>query len=128
MNENQIAEIVPVRSMTKVLKDNIVIARELKKHVVDNKAGLVKNGKRYIEFPEWQTLANAYDVIVETRELGEITRHGDKGIKACGRAVHVPTGRVVGFAEAMAFRDEYGKAKQTWNQIGSFLSPKPGQE
>lgn len=126
MEQKNKQELIPVSSVERAVATNIQQAKQLKKYIIDNKKGLVKNGKRYIEFTEWQTLANPYEVTVHTEVMGEVVIHGDKGMKAFGRAIHIPTGNEVGYAEAMAFRSEPGKHNQSWNQIGSLAQTRAG--
>lgn len=110
-------------------KEAIATAQFLKKMVIDKKEGLMSdNGKRYIEFTEWQTLGNYYKVSVET----EVLEYEGKGIhlvvKARGIATHIVTGQRVGSAEAFCERREKGKGKHSLNQIASMAQTRAGSK
>lgn len=121
-------QLVPAHDLKPVLEENTGMAVNFYKYLVDQKKGLEKNGKRYIEFTEWQTLGNMYDVDVETYLIGPCIVHGDKGMHAKAEVIHTPTGKRVGYAEAMAFKSEKGKGGHTWNQIGSMAQTRAGSK
>jgi hypothetical protein len=104
------------------------IAVYLQKHVLDKREGLVKNGKRHIEFSEWQTVAKYYEVTVKTKTLSIMGSGIDLLVQAEGIAVHNPTGKEVGYGEGFCERRENGKGSHTLHQIASMAQTRAGSK
>ena len=68
------------------------------------------NGEQYLEYEDWQTLAQFYGYTVKTGEAQPIEIDGVKGAKACADLIDIKTGMYLGGAEAYCMRDE-----EHWN-------------
>lgn len=94
-------------------------ANFLKKNIIDQNEGLIVNGKRYVSFGEWQTLAKWYGLTVQTEIIEEGTYFKSMGIKAKGTVIHMATGQIISTAEAVCTKSEKGRANHNYNQIAS---------
>lgn len=118
----------PAHSLKKVVEENKVVAEYLASTVIEKNEKLEFGGKRHITFEEWQTLGNAYDVMVQTKILKFVDNKPDWGWIAEGEAIHIPTGNRVGYAQATCFRSEKGRGGQTKNQVASMAQTRAGSK
>lgn len=124
-------DLMPIVEPKEVINKGIETAKALKTMIIDSKTDRKRYGKNkeiHIEFSEWQAFGNWYNIDVETHECGEVTRFGQRGIKAWAEAIDLSTGQRVGYAEASCFKDEPGRGNHTWNQIGSMAQTRAGSK
>jgi len=124
-------ELMPIQKPEEVINAGIQTAKALKLLIIDSKKDRATYGKEkkiHIEFSEYQALGKWYGIAVKTYEDGEVERFGARGIKAHGEAVHMETGEIVGYAEALCFKNEPGRGGHTWNQIGSMAQTRAGSK
>lgn len=90
----------------------IILARAHKaavalKDVVDHKAKPVKmNGETYLEFEDWQTLANFYNISAKVTSTTFVQYGNAQGFEAKADAIDKLSGRVLSSAESMCLNDE----------------------
>lgn len=83
--------------------------------MLNDRPPVMFNGKRYLEFHHWMTIAKFYHVTVRTFDAAPVEIAGVAGFKAKAEAVDENTGQVVGSAEAYCLRDEPNwKSKPTF--------------
>jgi hypothetical protein len=124
--EKKETNIVPVeetltkrKDIDKTITDGHLVAKQLIKLINSKKGGLYINDERYIEYGEWQLVGNFYEVapIIVSSEPTQVFKI--RGAKATAKAIHVPTGKVVGSAESYVLTNEKGKAQKPFNQLAS---------
>lgn len=103
----EVVEIGLQKSPDEIMLDARNAARALENLIESNKRKPVEfGGKRYLEYPHWQTIAKFYHTTAATGraefvEMGEL-----KGFKARGEIFDEKTGSIVGYAEAYCMTDE----------------------
>lgn len=101
-------------------EDLLVAASEAAKALerviqLNERPPIMFNGKRYLEFPHWMTIAKFYHVTVRTFDAIYAEIGGVAGFKAKAEAIDEKTGQIVGSAEAYCLRDEPNwKSKPTF--------------
>jgi len=93
-----------------VLKEAIQAAECLKALLDAQPDKIILNGKRYLKFEDWQTVARFYGVTVKVASSKPIRfQIGEQeviGFTATAEALLVPTGQVISSAESMCLNDE----------------------
>ena len=93
-----------------VLEEAIEAAECLKALLDAQKDQVILNGKRYLKFEDWQTVARFYGVTVKVASSRPIKfQFGEQeviGFTATAEALLVSSGQVVSSAEAMCLNDE----------------------
>lgn len=103
----EVVEIGLLKSPDEIMLDARDAARALENLIDSNKRKPVEfNGKRYLEFPHWQTVAKFYHTTAATGRAEFVEMGGVKGFKARGEVFDEKTGSVVGYAEAYCMTDE----------------------
>ena len=87
-----------------------VAARALKDVISKKPKPVIMNGEQYLEYEDWQTVAQFYGYTVKTGDAVAVEIDGVKGAKAHADLVDFHTGLIVGGAEAYCMRDE-----EKWN-------------
>lgn len=112
-------DLMVVRKPDDVMEQAHTVALALKQRI-DNKLKPVKfNGETYLEFEDWQLLANFYGItakVVETKYVEFGTAHG---FEARAVAVKIATGQEISGAEALCLNDEPNWAKKPLFQLKS---------
>ncbi len=105
------------REPSLILEEAHRAARALK-GVLDAKPNKVMfGGEQYLEFEDWATVGQFYAIKPVTRHTRPVEFGDIRGWEATVDAIHVPTGRVVGSADAMCCTDEEkwrGRPKYEW--------------
>lgn len=95
-------------------------ARALERVIsLNERPPVVFNGKRYLEFQHWQTLAAFYKVTTRTLDPEFVEIGGVQGFRAKAEVIDTQTGRIVGGAEAYCMKDEPNWAKKPTFQLAS---------
>jgi hypothetical protein len=103
----EVVEIGLQKTPAEIMDDAAGAARALEKLIESNKRKPVEfGGKRYLEYPHWQTIAKFYHTTAATGESAFVDINGIKGFKAVGRVYDEKTGLLVGMAEAYCMTDE----------------------
>ena len=101
----------------------VILARARKaavalKDVVDHKAKPVKmNGETYLEFEDWQTLGNFYNMSAKVDSTTFVQFGEAQGFEAKASVIDKLTGRTITSAESMCLNDEEkwcSRAKYEW--------------
>lgn len=64
------------------------------------------NGKEYLRFEAWQTIARFYGYTVKTADTKFVKYNGASGFESRAVVIQVANGRIVGGAEAICMNDE----------------------
>lgn len=103
----EVVEIGLQKSPDEILLDARDAAQALEKLISANKRKPMEfNGKRYLEFPHWQTISKFYHTTTATGETEFVELGGIKGFKAKAHVIDEKTGMIVGYAEAYCMSDE----------------------
>lgn len=104
----EVIEIGLQKSPDEIMVDASEAAKALERVISSNKRKLMEfNGKRFLEFPHWQTVGRFFHTTVETKDAEYIELpSGPKGFKAKAVVIDEKTGAVVGGAEAFCMSDE----------------------
>lgn len=114
------------RDPSRVLETASKAAKALQS-VIEGKANkVVINGETYLEFEDWQTLAQFYGYTVRTLDAEPVEVNGVQGAKAKAELVDFRTGEVVGGAVAYCMADEDRWAGKPWFQLSSMAQTRAG--
>lgn len=103
----EVVEIGLHKTPDEIMLDASDAAKALEKLIESNKRKPLEfNGKRYLEYPHWQTIAKFYHTSAATGDAQFIEIAGIKGFKASGKIYDDKTGLIVGSAEALCMTDE----------------------
>lgn len=110
----EVLEIGLQKSPDEIMVDASEAAKALERVISSNKRKLMEfNGKRYLEFPHWQTIGRFFHTTVSTDGAEFVTLQGAtataetiRGFKATAKVIDEKTGVVVGSAEAYCMTDE----------------------
>ena len=105
-----------------VLENARMAARALVDVISSKKKPVIINGETYLEFEDWQTVAQFYGYTVKTGEAEMVELDSVKGAKAHADLIDFRTGEIVGGAEAYCMRDEdkWGtRPKYEWQGEGN---------
>lgn len=103
----EVVEIGLQKSPDEIMLDARDAARALEQVIISNKRKPLEfNGKRYLEYAHWQTLAKFYHSAAATGEASFVEIGGIKGFKARAQIIDEKTGLTVGYAEAYCMTDE----------------------
>jgi len=105
-----------------VLENARSAAKALVNVISTKKKPVIINGETYLEFEDWQTVAQFYGYTVKTGEAEMVELDGVKGAKAHADLIDFRTGEIVGGAEAYCMRDEdkWGtRPKYEWQGEGN---------
>lgn len=117
--DSEARELVVSRPPDEVLEQARTVALALKQRI-DNKAKPVKfNGETYLEFEDWQVLANFYGLSAKVVETKYVEYGTVKGFEARAVAVKISTGQEVSAAEALCLNDEPNWARKPLYQLKS---------
>lgn len=104
-------------------------ARALKQVIDSNDRPPVSfNGKQYLEFPHWQTLAKFYHCSVATEGAEFVEIQGAPGFKAKAVVIDENTGIKIGSAEAYCLRDEPNWKNKPMFQLASMAQTRAGSK
>lgn len=103
----EIIEIGLQKTPDEIMLDARDAALALERLISSNKRKLMEfNGKRFLEFPHWQTIAKFYHATVATEEAEFVNLEGIRGFKAKANVIDEKTGLITGKAEAYCMTDE----------------------
>lgn len=103
----EVIEIGLQKSPDEIMMDASGAAKALQKLIDSNKRKPLEfNGKAYLEYPHWQTIAKFYHTTAATGEALFVDIAGVKGFKARAQILDEKTGAIVGYAEAYCMTDE----------------------
>lgn len=96
--------------------------------VIKGKSNPVKfNGEQYLEFEDWQTVAQFYGCTVKTHDAVAVTINDIQGAKAVAEVMDT-SGNVIGGAESYCMRDEYNWKSKPWFQLASMAQTRAGSK
>lgn len=102
-------------------------ARALKSVIDSNDRPPVSfNGKQYLEYPHWQTIAKFYHCSVATEGAEFVEIQGIPGFKARAKVIDEKTGIVIGSAEAYCLKDEPNWKNKPMFQLASMAQTRAG--
>lgn len=101
VDQNQIVTATP----QEVVESGVIAAKTLMGIVEQNKWAIPMQGKKYLVFEAWQTLARFYNYTVKTKETKYVEYGSVKGFEAVVEVLD-KDGKVVGGAEATCLSDE----------------------
>jgi len=114
------------RDPVNVLEDARKAAKALTT-VIDQKPRKVMiKGQVYLEYEDWQTVAQFYGYTVRTHSAEPVEFNGVKGAKAEASLMDFRTGMVVGGAEAYCMADEENWGSKPWFQLASMAQTRAG--
>jgi len=114
------------REPTEVLDDAKRAAKALTT-VIDQKPRKVMiKGQVYLEYEDWQTVAQFYGYTVRTHSAVPVEFNGVKGAKAEADLIDFRSGMVVGGAEAYCMADEENWGSKPWFQLASMAQTRAG--
>lgn len=109
----EVIEIGLQKTPDEIMVDASEAAKALERVISSNKRKLVEfNGKRFLEFPHWQTIGRFFHTTIATDEAEYVTfqiqgsGEAVRGFKATAKVIDEKTGAVVGNAEAYCMTDE----------------------
>lgn len=104
----EVVEIGLQKTPDEIMVDASEAAKALERVISSNKRKLVEfNGKRFLEFPHWQTIGRFFHSTVQTQDAEYLELpSGPKGFKAKAIIIDEKTGAVTGGAEAFCMTDE----------------------
>lgn len=115
----EVRDLVVSRPPDEVLEQARTVALALKQRI-DNKAKPVKfNGETYLEFEDWQVLANFYGLSAKVIETKYVEYGTVKGFEARAVAIKISTGQEVSAAEALCLNDEPNWSRKPLYQLKS---------
>lgn len=92
----------------------------------NSKAPMIFNGKRYLEYSHWQTIATFYHVTVATKEAEYVKIGETEGFRARAEVIDQGTGLVVGTGDAYCMRDEVNWKSKPLFQLASMAQTRAG--
>lgn len=133
MSENMVTEALVNKKTGEVMEiglsktpDEIILdasdaAKALERVISSNKRKLMEfNGKRFLEFPHWQTIGKFFHTTVQTQDAEYLEiPNGPKGFKARALVIDEKTGMVTGGAEAFCMNDEPNWQRKPMFQLAS---------
>lgn len=103
----EVVEIGLQKTPDEIMGDASEAAKALERVISSNKRKLVEfNGKRFLEFPHWQTIGRFFHTTVSTHEAEFVKFEFAQGFKAKALVIDEKTGMQVGCAEAYCLNDE----------------------
>src|ERR1700761_885540 len=84
------------------------------------------NGKQYLEYPHWQTIATFYNCTIATPEAIYIEIGGVGGFKAIARVIEQGTGLTIGEGVAYCMKDEPNWKSKPLFQLASMAQTRAG--
>lgn len=118
-------EIVVAKTPSGIVNEGIAMAKTLQTIVMQRKGGLVVNGKRYLQYEDWQTLARFFGLTVKTGNVEVVEINGRKGVKAKAEVLN-SVGALVGSAEAFCMDDEKKWTSKPFFQKASMAQTRAG--
>jgi len=116
------------REPVEVLDDAKKAAKALTT-VIDQKPHKVMiKGQVYLEYEDWQTVAQFYGYTARTCDTVPVDLNGIKGAKARAELIDFRTGIVVGGAEAYCMSDEENWGNKPWFQLASMAQTRAGSK
>lgn len=102
-------------------------AAKVLQRVVESKPHKVMvGGKQYLQFEDWQTLAQFYGYSVRTLDAEPVTIGDVHGARARAEVVDIRTGVVVAGADAYCLSDEENWSGKPWFQLASMAQTRSG--
>lgn len=89
-----------------VLEEAAVAAKALKDLVESKPKKVVLNGKTFLQFEDWLTVARFYGITVAARATNYVERGRVQGYECHAEAILVSTGQVIGAGQAECLDDE----------------------
>jgi hypothetical protein len=93
-----------------ILQEASIAAKALRDLVESKPKKVVLNGKTFLQFEDWLTVARFYGVTVAARTTNYVERGRVQGYECHAEAILVSTGQVIGAAQAECLDDE-----SNWN-------------
>lgn len=84
------------------------------------------NGKAYLEYPHWQTIATFYNCTIATPEAAYVEIGGIVGFKAIAKVIDQGTGLIVGEGVAYCMKDEPNWKTKPLFQLASMAQTRAG--
>lgn len=124
MDEGQELQVTEKKTDKPTPEDLLLDARDAAQALervieLNDKPPMVFNGKRYLEFHHWQTIAKFYHCAVATGSAEPVEIADSAGFHAKATVIDEKTGLVIGGAEAFCMRDEPNWAKKPIYQLAS---------
>lgn len=103
----ELVEVGVQKSPEEIMLDATEAAKALERLIVSNKRPpVIFNGKRYLEFPHWQTIGKFYHVGVETHDAIFLEVGGTRGFHAQATVIDEKSGLKIGGGEGYCMVDE----------------------
>ncbi len=119
-------ELVPYAPPQAVIDSAVEAAKALTRVVSQKKKPVILNDEQYLEYEDWQTLAQFFGVTAITGEAIPVDIDGVKGAKAVAKLINFKTGMIIGGAEAYCLRDEPNWKSKPWFQLASMAQTRAG--
>jgi len=116
------------RDPTEVLDDAKRAAKALTTVIDQKKRKVMIKGQVYLEYEDWQTVAQFYGYSGRTRSAVPVDFNGVKGAKAEADLIDFRTGITVGGAESYCMRDEENWGEKPWFQLASMAQTRAGSK
>jgi hypothetical protein len=100
------SDLAMARAPEAVLAEAQKAAQALQKVIAGKVKPVIINGKQYLEFEDWQTIARFYGLAAMVEKTDYLELGKARGFTARANVVNVNTGLVVSAAEAMCMDDE----------------------
>jgi hypothetical protein len=117
-----------------LLEEAARAARALARVVQQKPRPIVFNGRQYLEYEDWLTVAAFYGCTVRITRDERVVIAGASGWEAEAEVVHQPTGRVIARARAMCMTDEpewRARPRYEWHYVtrdGQTTPTDPGRD
>jgi hypothetical protein len=98
------------RAPEDVLREAAIAAKALRDLVESKPKKVVFNGKTFLQFEDWLTVARFYGITVAARTTNYVERGRVQGYECHAEAILVSTGQVIGAGQAECLDDE-----RNWN-------------
>jgi hypothetical protein len=98
------------RAPEEILREAAIAAKALRDLVESKPKKVVLNGKTFLQFEDWLTVARFYGVTVAARSTTYVERGRVQGYECHAEAILVSTGQVIGAGQAECLDDE-----KNWN-------------
>ena len=112
-------------SITKLLEMASKVAKALIGVVTKKPKPVIVNGEIYLEFEDWQVVAQMFHVAVKTH-AEPVEMHGVKGFKGYADLIDIRTGVIVGGSESYCMQDEDHWGDRPMFQLNSMAQTRAG--
>ncbi len=109
-----------------MLEGAVRAAKALQSIIRQKRNPVIINNEQYLEFEDWQALAQFFGYTVRTKDAQPVEINGVHGAYARAEVIDLKTGAVIGGAEAYCMRDEPRWADRPWFQLASMAQTRAG--